>query len=584
MTKDTIENMKKDLFPVELRKIRDDYCEEYQKTRGITKGRLLCIKASINALYEFLLTKGIKDLNRLNSTYFIQVQYYLYRTRNLSTHAVARHIEQLKRFFRILFYKGIITTNPATDTKLIDPPNLDVDIITRRYNLNELIPRWTNYLKREANNALITVKRKILALGLFFDYLKEREIKTIYRVNQDVIEGFKEYLKCYRNQSGEGFGAYVQVFKLRCICQFFLYLKRERFIKQNPSEYIRFKQYFRQLTEQLGPRKYPKKISIPVIPDEISTLLRKFRDYYLSSGGSSGTINNYIREVSLFWQYLVERQITELRKVTKSIIIDYQTHIHNSVSPATNDKYSPSTVLNKMIAIRSFFKFLVRYDYLSCDPTSTLDLPKARSGLPYSCMTEREIKLILEQPDLTNPVGIRDKAILETLYSTGARAHELVCIETPHIDLGNGLVRIEHPKGGRQYQRVIPIGKAACYYIQQYLTKVRPYLKNHLSKDYLFLTLTGNRMQRGRVLDVVKKHLFKSGLRKRITSHSFRVTCATHMLKNDADIRYVQEQLGHRSIRTTQGYTRLVPKDLKLVHSRCHPREKISLDLTQKIV
>lgn len=573
-------NMRKDLFPVGLKELRDNFCTEYQKTRKVSNGRVFCIKAHINAFYEFLNTKGITDLNKLNSTHFIQHQYYLYRTRGISSFAVSRNIETIKLFYRALFYKNLISTNPSTTIRLIDPPNLEVDKITRYYNLAELKILWANYLRKEINCSYTTVKRKLLALDLFFEYLQKKGIKTIYKVRVDSIEEYKEYLKQYKDKQGKGFNPYMQVFKLRCMCQFFVFLKRRRMIKQNPSDHIRFKQYFRELTSQMPKREHPKRFKPPIIPLELSTLLGKFRDYFMAGGGSSGTIHNYLREITRFWQYLTDRGITDLRKVTKTIVMDYQTYLYNTISPNTNDKYSPNTILNNMIAIRSFFRFLVKYDYLQCDPTSTLDLPKSNSGLPHSYMTEREVKLILDQPDLSTPMGIRDRAILEALYSTGVRVNELIHIEMSHVDITNGLVRIEHPKGGRSYQRVIPIGKVATHYIQQYLLKVRPYIKNHLSKEYLFLSLTGNRMEKGRVLDIVKRCLYKSGLRKRISTHSFRVTCATHMLKNDADIRYVQEQLGHKSIRTTQGYTRLVPKDLKAVHSRCHPREKISFAVT----
>lgn len=145
-------------------------------------------------------------------------------------------------------------------------------------------------------------------------------------------------------------------------------------------------------------------------------------------------------------------------------------------------------------------------------------------------------------------------------------------------------MRINVAKGGEAYQRVIPIGKLACYWVKRYIDGVRQGLSNNNTSDWLFLSTRNCKMKRQAINCVVKKYAYQAGLRKMITTHSFRVTCGTHMLKNDADIRYVQEQLGHRSIRTTQDYTRLVPKDLKRIHGLCHPREKNSLDMTLKIV
>lgn len=579
--------MKKDLIPKHLQDIRDNYCKNHKKTRGVTNGRIFVIRATLNAFFIFLQTKGISDLNKLNTTHFIQHQYYLYRTRGVSTHAVRRHIKDLKYFFNVLFYEGKITVNPAAQITLIDPPDLSVNKITRYHNLTELRKRWGVYLTKESNCAYSTIKRKLLALDLFYEYLNQNQIKTVYKIDSDILEGFKQYLKQYTfrkpnepieinsNTGNDSFTPYVNVFKLRCICQFFMYLYRQRLIKNNPSEYIKLKQYFLQLSDEQSSSK--KTVSVfygSSIPEEVNQLIDKYKNYFTSSGNCENTAKNHIRNIKQFWQYISERNVTDLKRVTKTIVMDYQTHVSNMISPTTNNKYAPSTVLNAMIAIRSFFRFLVKYDYLICDPTSILDLPKNTQGLGHSCMTEREIKQILDQPNTDTPVGIRDKAILEALYSTGVRANELANVEINHVDLTGGLIRIEYPKGGKSYQRVIPIGQTACNCINLYLKKVRPYLKNHLSKDYLFLTNTGTPVERHRMLDIVKKYVHQTGLRKNVCTHSFRVSCATHMLKNNADIRYVQEQLGHRSIKTTQGYTRLVPKDLKAIHTKCHPREK----------
>lgn len=188
-------------------------------------------------------------------------------------------------------------------------------------------------------------------------------------------------------------------------------------------------------------------------------------------------------------------------------------------------------------------------------------------------MTEREVNLILNQPEISNPIGLRDKAMMEVLYSTAIRAKELAGLKIGDIDFVQGYLRVDDPKGGKSFQRVIPIGKIACDYVNQYLTKVRPLLDKTNTKGHLFLSSAGKKIHRSYLSSMVRKYLFKCGIRKKITPHSFRVTCATQMLNNDADIRYVQEHLGHKSIRSTQIYTRLVPKDLKRVHTLCHPRE-----------
>lgn len=135
------------------------------------------------------------------------------------------------------------------------------------------------------------------------------------------------------------------------------------------------------------------------------------------------------------------------------------------------------------------------------------------------------------------------------------------------------MVRINHPKGGNNHQRVIPIGRVALDYLNEYIAKSRPYLENG-HPEVLFLSYSGKRINTEAVLNIVKKYAFKCGFRKNITPHSFRVTCATLMLRHKAGLRYVQEQLGHKDITSTQLYTRLTPLDLKSVHHKTHPRER----------
>ena len=179
-------------------------------------------------------------------------------------------------------------------------------------------------------------------------------------------------------------------------------------------------------------------------------------------------------------------------------------------------------------------------------------------------------------PNTNTKIGIRDKAILETLYSTGIRASELAFLKIEDIDFAQGLIRINNAKGGRPFQRIIPIGKIALTYINIYITQARSYFLNG-EPEILFLSKTGKRLDQNDLRNTIKSYCFKARLTKNITTHSFRVTCATEMLKNKADIRFIQQQLGHKKITSTQKYARVVPIDLKKVHSQTHPREKAQI-------
>jgi integrase/recombinase XerD len=227
-----------------------------------------------------------------------------------------------------------------------------------------------------------------------------------------------------------------------------------------------------------------------------------------------------------------------------------------------------------IFSMKLFFSYLIRFEYLRNDPSYDIEMIKEQSGLPHTCMSEEEIKKLLEKPLLdASPLTLRDKAILEVLFSTAIRANELCSLEMGDIDYHGGLIRINTPKGGASFQRVVPIGEAAVKYLKIYLRDARPVLQRGDAKA-LFVSYSGRRLNNEGVLNVVKKYVFECGIKKHITTHSFRVTCATLMLKNGADIRYVQEQLGHRRITSTQKYTRLQPIDLKSIHRKCHPREK----------
>lgn len=560
-------------FPKELVKPRDQFLKDWQKKRHISNARKRELRCAINQFYLFLTEKQVTYLNKVTQALIIQFQYRLY-TEFYSTWMVYRKIKDLNLYFDYLHYKGITYTNPFLNIKLVDPPDSGVDKITRYYNFNELITLWTNHLKKQGLNYL-SITPKLKSLSIFINFLKENRIKTIYKVKEQTLDEFQKYLYTYQYEPGIAYQPFTQINRLRHVCQFLLFLWRRKLIRTNPSETVNLRKLLRELNSKYWPQITGKKTSpVAGIITPWDELLDKFIDYQLSRGGSPMSTKNYIIAVKLFYKYYLERNKTDLIKITKRDLIDYQSWLYH-IKNTNNTKYSPSSLFNHATNLRSFFKFLVKYDYLVCDPSSSIDLPKKEDGIPHNCMAEREVTKLLNQPDTNTPVGIRDKAIMEILYSTGLRINELINLKTKDIDFATGLIRVDTPKGGKSYQRVIPIGRLACFWTEKYIKEVRSSLNGEKDKDTLFLSLNGNPVQARGINDNIKRYLFKLGIRKRITAHSFRVSCATHMLQHDADIRYVQEQLGHKSIRSTQRYTRLVPKNLKQIHTKCHPREKI---------
>ena len=187
--------------------------------------------------------------------------------------------------------------------------------------------------------------------------------------------------------------------------------------------------------------------------------------------------------------------------------------------------------------------------------------------------TAVEAKKMMEAPDTSTALGYRDRCILEVLYSTGIRRGELNALKVTDLDLDGGFLRVNQGKGGKD--RVVPLGRMACRFIRSYLEHVRPlYLRKDPAMPWLFLSRKSGRMSTMVARGVVRRYTQEVGIGKKVTPHTFRHTCATLMLKNGANIRHVQEQLGHASLETTKIYTAVTVTDLKEIHKRCHPRER----------
>lgn len=286
---------------------------------------------------------------------------------------------------------------------------------------------------------------------------------------------------------------------------------------------------------------------------------------------SPSTIKGYIFYLERFFSFLASRGINDLASVTLKTILDYQRALENFISY----KRKPLSEHTKESSIRiasRFFRFLKRKDLILLDPTAGLPPIHAPDRFPRCVMTRTEIERLLSQPNTKTLTGFRDRAIMETLYSTGIRRRELTTLTVYDIDFSNGLLRVNQGKGKKD--RVVPIGKVAVKYVKEYLENVRPKLAKRRAGNALFINYKGFPLRCNALGSIIRRHVRRSGLKKPICCHTFRHTCATEMLKGGSNIRYVQEMLGHAHIVTTQIYTRVVPVDLKKVHQKSHPRER----------
>ena len=304
---------------------------------------------------------------------------------------------------------------------------------------------------------------------------------------------------------------------------------------------------------------------------DLNDFAEKYRQHLAIRNYAPGTIKGHLFFLNRFIKYLDEINITEIAAVTRDVVQDYQTHLYETI----NKRGEPNSVFhqnNNMKAVKAFFRFLKENDYLAGDPAKEISYAKTPKRLPRSILSGPEAKKVIHAPNTKTALGYRDRTILEVLYSTGIRNQELINITLNDVDYTEGFIRINSGKGNKD--RVVPIGKIACRYIENYVKGVRPMLVKNPTNNHLFITIKGNTLAHTVPGQAIRRSNRRAKIKKNITPHTFRHTCATLMLRNKANIRHIQELLGHATLNTTQIYAQVSITDLKEVHSKCHPREK----------
>jgi integrase/recombinase XerD len=235
---------------------------------------------------------------------------------------------------------------------------------------------------------------------------------------------------------------------------------------------------------------------------------------------------------------------------------------------------SPATLQRKIACLRSFYRHLRRDQILDADPTSELRPPRPRGRLPR-VLSRDEVGRLLAQPRGNGPAGVRDRALLETMYACGLRASEAIALELSHLDLEAGIVRA-HGKGSKE--RIVPIGSKAVDALTVYIETARPRLVGLRDEPHVFVNLRGGGLSRQGLYKIVQRHARAAGLERRMSPHTLRHTFATHLLAGGCDLRSLQEMLGHADIGTTQIYTHLSAERLRDVYFEAHPRAQIDPD------
>lgn len=293
------------------------------------------------------------------------------------------------------------------------------------------------------------------------------------------------------------------------------------------------------------------------------SILEKYIDYINNEKGlASNTLEAYVRDIIQFKDYLIENNIEDSTQVNKTVIITYLMYLQK-VGKAT------STISRNLASIRCFYQYLLNNNMINEDPTHNLRSPKSERKLP-NILTKDEVDILLSQPCGNNFKGARDKAMLELLYATGIRVSEIIDLNMDNLNLELGYLALDdHNEPGR----VIPVGSVALQYMNLYVNRYREEVLKGKEEKALFLNYYGKRLTRQGFWKIIKEYTKKSNIDKKITPHTLRHSFAVHLLQNGADIKTVQEMLGHSDISTTQIYSFAMDnKELKDVYQKTHPR------------
>lgn len=309
----------------------------------------------------------------------------------------------------------------------------------------------------------------------------------------------------------------------------------------------------------------------PSVPRGLHRLVKRHLKWMRMVNFSRLTIRARFSQLNAFVSWCAARSIHKPKQVTKRVLEDYQRNASRVRSKNTGLPLSSGAQLGRLVAVRVFFKWMARKRVIRYSPAADMDLPRMEKRLPKIVLSHSQVERILALPDVNTPLGLRDRAMLEAFYSTGLRRSELIAIKLDELYPERGLLIVNQGKG--KQDRVVPIGRRALGWINRYLDEARPALAGRKTRDQVFLARNGEPLSPTGVSILVREYLTTAGIHVRGACHMFRHSMATAMLENGADIRYIQEMLGHADLKTTQIYTHVNPHKLKEIHALTHPAD-----------
>jgi integrase/recombinase XerD len=294
----------------------------------------------------------------------------------------------------------------------------------------------------------------------------------------------------------------------------------------------------------------------------MTNLLNSFLDYIaLERGLSINTRKAYAEDILQLIHFLEKKRIPDLSFVGRKQIVDHLLDMKQA-------GLTTSSISRHLVSIKVFFRFLVQEGHLEKNVTETMDTPRLWKILPDT-LSEQEVDRLLQAPDLRKGLGVRDRSMLELFYASGLRVSELAALKITNLHIEEGYVRCI---GKGRKERVIPMGRDAAKILVRYLEDVRPILCENQQEQHLFVSNREKPLCRQRIWQIIKKYAKEAGIQKKVSPHTLRHSFASHLLQNGAELRIIQEMLGHADIATTQIYTHINPPQLKAIHQQFHPR------------
>ncbi len=306
----------------------------------------------------------------------------------------------------------------------------------------------------------------------------------------------------------------------------------------------------------------------PVPETVLEQLLEKHLDYIRTRNYSEITIKSRRIHIRFFLRWCSERGITEPIEVTRTVLEAYQRHVFH-YRKKNGGPLAFTGQQDRLVPLRVWFKWMARSHHILHNPASELEMPRIGFRLPKAVLTAIEAEQILAQPKIREPLGLRDRAILEMFYSTGMRRIELSNIKLWDLDAERGTVMIRQGKGRKD--RFIPLGDRSALWVHKYIMDARPHLVAEPDEGTVFLSNAGEPLALDYLTELVRGYVEASGIEKRGACHMFRHTMATLMLEGGADIRFIQAMLGHAKLETTQIYTHVAIRQLQEIHRATHP-------------